>query len=69
LENCNSYYQTQGGRRIEYQQINDLLRKLAQKYSPLLVQTITSMVAKAPENRKKSSEIYQMLFPYENEIL
>jgi hypothetical protein len=64
LENCNGFYDTQGGHKIEFDKINNLLRRLSQKYSPLLVQTISSMIAKTPENRKKASEIYQMLFPY-----
>ena len=54
---------------INHDRIQRLLSMMSEKYSALLTQTITGMVQQNPSQRKRCSEVYQMLFPYENEIL
>lgn len=68
LEDCDSVY-----RKTPYElrkdRLNGLLRTFKEKYSDFLYQTVASMLALNPQERRKCSAIATSLVEYETQIL
>jgi hypothetical protein len=52
--------------RLNPNVIQDLLRDVKEKYSAFFYDIVCDMVTVDPKNRKRSSDIYEMLYQYEN---
>mgnify|MGYP001164687612 CR=1 FL=1 len=54
---------------MDEKQLNEYLNIFKQKYSIYLFNTLVSMLAINPSNRRKASDIYNELYPNEDQIL
>jgi hypothetical protein len=68
LEDCDSVYQS-NPLALRKDRLNSLLKIFKERYSDYLYQTVASLLAINPGERKRSSEIYRVLSEYESQIL
>lgn len=66
LESCHQIYE---GLKVNQHRLEQFLSFLREKYSNYLVSTIASMLSLSPQGRRKASDIYNELYPFENQIL
>lgn len=71
LEDGNSVYQRSPADEysLNKDRLNVLLKTFKEKYSDFLYQTVASMVALNPQDRKRCSAIASTLYEYEPQIL
>lgn len=68
LEDCNSIYKTNPW-ELRTERLNHLLKEFRNKYSDYLYETVSSMLALNPQDRRRCSSIAASLYEYENQIL
>jgi len=68
LEDCNSVYKTNPW-ELKTERLSMLLKDFRNKYSEYLYETVASMLALNPQDRRRCSSIAGALYEYENQIL
>ena len=68
LEDCNSVYKTNPW-ELRTERLSMLLKDFRNKYSEYLYETVVSMLALNPQERRKCSTIAGALYEHENQIL
>jgi len=68
LEDCQSIY-LHGYMGINERLLGNYLAIFRQKYSNYLYTIVSSLLSLNPKDRRKSSDVYKELYPFENSIL
>lgn len=68
LEDCQSIYE-HGYKGINERLLGNYLGIFRQKYSNYLYTTVASLLALNPKDRRRSSEVYKELYPFDSSIL
>ena len=64
LEDCNTIYKNSPSWELRVERLNHLLKEFRNKYSDYLYETVASMLALNPQDRKRCSSIAAALYEY-----